>query len=136
MQDFRHLSPSLRIHTVILLPGTTEYCRRQTPVENCPPHGYTGHVELNILPARQCRECLASKSVINRKYKLCRKKICLLDSDQVKHKLGCTTTEDGKRLEERLYYPCCENKGIDQLCGNGAADQCICFRIYKKQVFS
>ena len=41
-------------------------------------------------------------------------------SDQVRHKLGCTTTEDGYRLEfwtqkvEGLYYPCSGNKGADQ----------------------
>ena len=41
---------------------------------------------------------------------------------QVRHKLGCTTTEDGYRLEisckgrKRLYYPCSENQGADHLC--------------------
>ena len=40
-------------------------------------------------------------------------------SDQVQHKPGCTTAEDGKKLwiEEigGLYNLCSQNKGIDQL---------------------
>ena len=39
------------------------------------------------------------------------------------HKLGCTTTEND--------YLCSENKGADQLHGDGAADLCLCFRICK-----
>ena len=39
-------------------------------------------------------------------------------------------------VEERLYYPCSENKGADQLCGYREADLCLCFCICKKLVFS
>ena len=60
-------------------------------------------------------------------------------SDQVRHKPGCTATDD-KRLEfwnflevEGLYYPCSENKGADKLSGYCAADLCLCFRKYKRQ---
>ena len=60
-------------------------------------------------------------------------------SDQVQHKPGCTTTQDGWRLEisnlERLYYPYSENKGADQLRGYREADLRLCFRISKKPVF-
>ena len=35
-----------------------------------------------------------------------------------------------------LYYPCSENKGADQLRGYQEADLRLCFRIYKKPVFS
>ena len=45
-------------------------------------------------------------------------------SDQVRHKLGCTATDDSKSLKsfrtyevEGLHYLCCENKGADQLRG-------------------
>ena len=43
-------------------------------------------------------------------------------SDQVRHKPGCTTTEDGERLEisdlvEGLHYHCNENNVADQLRG-------------------
>ena len=34
---------------------------------------------------------------------------------------------------EGLYYPCSENKGADQLCGNHEADLRLCFRICKIQ---
>ena len=37
---------------------------------------------------------------------------------------------------EGLYYPCSENKGADQLCGNREADLRPCFSICKKQGFS
>ena len=33
-------------------------------------------------------------------------------------------------------YPCSENKGADQLCGNREADLRLCFRICIKPVFS
>ena len=38
--------------------------------------------------------------------------------------------------EERLYNPCSENKGADQLRDYREADLRLCFRIYKKPVFS
>ena len=64
-------------------------------------------------------------------------------SDQVQHKLGYTTTEDGYRLEisyikevEGLYYLYSKNKGADQLHGYLASDLRLCFRICKKQIFS
>ena len=61
-------------------------------------------------------------------------------SDQVRHKPGCTTTEDSWRLEisdlEGLYYPCSENKDADQLRGYREADLRPCFRIYAKSRFS
>ena len=49
--------------------------------------------------------------------------------------LGCTAIDDGKKLEisdlgSRLYYPCSENKGADQL-----RDLRLCFRICKKVGF-
>ena len=37
---------------------------------------------------------------------------------------------------EGLYYLCRKDKGIDQLHGYTAADQCFHFRKCKKQVFS
>ena len=37
---------------------------------------------------------------------------------------------------ERLYYPCSENKGTDQLRGYREADLHLCFRICKEPVFS
>ena len=37
---------------------------------------------------------------------------------------------------EGLYYLRSENKGADQLCGNGTADLRLCFRICKTPVFS
>ena len=63
-------------------------------------------------------------------------------SDQVRHKPGCTTTEDGWRLEisdlgsRGNDYPYSENKGADQLRGYREADLRLCFRICKKPVFS
>ena len=36
---------------------------------------------------------------------------------------------------EKLYYPCCENKGADQLRGNHEADLRLCFRICILLVF-
>ena len=57
-------------------------------------------------------------------------------SDQVRHEPGCTTTEDGKRLEisdlgsRGLYYPSSENKGADR-----EAVLRLCFRICKKAGF-
>ena len=33
------------------------------------------------------------------------------------------------KVVEGLYYPCSENKGADQLCGNREADLRLCFRI-------
>ena len=64
-------------------------------------------------------------------------------SDQVRHKLGCTATEDMARglkfriIEvEELSYLCSENKGADQVCVYRAAGLRLCFSICKKQVFS
>ena len=37
---------------------------------------------------------------------------------------------------EGLYYLCSENKGANQLRSYCAADLRLCFRIYKKPVFS
>ena len=37
---------------------------------------------------------------------------------------------------EGLYYPCSENKGVDQLRSYCAADLRLCLRICKKPVFS
>ena len=34
-----------------------------------------------------------------------------------------------------VYYPCSENKGADQLCGNREADLGLCFRICRLLVF-
>ena len=41
-----------------------------------------------------------------------------------------------RKEEEGLYYPCHENKGIDQLRGHCEADLRLCFRMCKKPVFS
>ena len=38
--------------------------------------------------------------------------------------------------EEKLYYPCSENKGADQLRSYCEADLRLCFRIGKSAVFS
>ena len=62
-------------------------------------------------------------------------------SDQVRHKPGCTATEDGWRLEisilkvEGLYFLCGENKGADQLA---VTAQLICVFVfaYAKSLFS
>ena len=51
--------------------------------------------------------------------------------DQVRHKPGCTTAEDSRRLE----ISCSVNKGADQLHSHCAADLCLCFRICKKAGF-
>ena len=64
-------------------------------------------------------------------FELHHEKTCLWVLNQVRHKPGCTTTEDG------LYYPCSENKGADQL--HGYRVQLICafvFAYAKRQVFS
>ena len=45
--------------------------------------------------------------------------------NQVRHKPGCTTTEDGERLElwdVESRGICSKNKGIDQLRGDHTAD--------------
>ena len=62
-------------------------------------------------------------------------------SDQAQHKPGCTTKEDGKRLEisdlgSRGIVLCSKSKGADKLHGYHAADPHLCFCICKKQVFS
>ena len=63
-------------------------------------------------------------------------------SYQVRHKLGCTTTEDGKWLEILdleskgiVLCLCSQNKGADWLCGYCAADLCLVFA-YAKIRFS
>ena len=38
--------------------------------------------------------------------------------------------------EERLYYPCKENKGADQLCSYCEANLRLCFRLCRLLVFS
>ena len=65
----------------------------------------------------------------------------VLVSDLVRHKLGCTATEDGERLEisdfeSRGIVLCSENKGADQPHGYREADLHLCFRICKTFVFS
>ena len=66
--------------------------------------------------------------------------------DKVRHKQGCTATEDGSRHEISdlgrrgivLHVPeilSSENKGADQLPGNRTANHRLCFCIFKKQVF-
>ena len=57
-------------------------------------------------------------------------------SYQVQHKLGCTVTGDGERLEildleSRGIVLCSKNKGADQLCGYRTTDVRLCFRICK-----
>ena len=37
--------------------------------------------------------------------------------------------------EERLYYPCSENKGADQLCSYCTADLRLCFHLCRLLVF-
>ena len=70
-------------------------------------------------------------------------KTVLRVSNQVRHKPGCTTTEDGWTLEissdlgsRGLYYSCSEYKDADQLRGYREADLHLCFCICKKPVFS
>ena len=72
-----------------------------------------------------------------------REKTNVLVSDLVRHKPGCTATEDGYRLEisevERrgiVLYLCSENKGADQLRGYREADLRLCFCICRTLVFS
>ena len=71
-----------------------------------------------------------------------REKTNNLGSDQLRHKPGCTVTEDGKRLEISdlgrmgLYYLCSDNKGADQLRIYCEADLRICFRLCRLLVFS
>ena len=64
-------------------------------------------------------------------------------SDQVPYKPGCTTTQDGWRLEI-LYLEgkgivlsglCSENKGADQLHGHSEADLRLCFYRMQKAGF-
>ena len=62
-------------------------------------------------------------------------------SDQVRHKPGCTATQDGMRLEipdlgSGGIVLCSENKDADQLRGYREADLRLCFRIRKKPVFT
>ena len=71
----------------------------------------------------------------------CHEKTNILVSDLVRHKSGCTATEDGLRLEisdleSRSYYICSENKGPYQLRSYCQADLRLCFRICKTLVFS
>ena len=66
----------------------------------------------------------------------------VLVSNLVRHKPGCTATEDGYRLEisdlerREIFYLCSENKGADQLRGNREADLRFCFSICKMLLFS
>ena len=76
------------------------------------------------------------------KFVLRHEKTNVLVSDRVRHKSGCTATEDGWRLEisdlevKGLYLLCSENKDADQLRGYREADLCLCFRICETLVFS
>ena len=63
-------------------------------------------------------------------------------SDHVRHKPGCTTTQDGKKLEISylgsrgiIYYLCSVNKGADQLSGT-AKLICVFVFAYAKSRFS
>ena len=61
------------------------------------------------------------------------------DSNQVRHKPGCTTTEHGWRLKisklgSREIILCCDKIGADQLRCYLTAGLCLC--IYKKKVLS
>ena len=65
----------------------------------------------------------------------------ILVSNLVRHKPGCTATEDGYRLdisdfESRGIVLCSENKDADQLHGYREADLRLYFRICKMLVFS
>ena len=62
----------------------------------------------------------------------------ILDFDLVRHKSGCTATEDGQRLEisdlESMgIVLCSETKGADQLRGYREADLRLCFRTCKSR---
>ena len=62
-----------------------------------------------------------------------REKTNKLGSDQVRHKPGCTVTEEGYRLEifdleSRGIVLCSENKGADQLRSYCGANLRLCFR--------
>ena len=58
-------------------------------------------------------------------------------SKQVRHKLACTVTKGGQKLEildlesrgKLMFFPCSENEGNNQLCGYCEADLRLCFRI-------
>ena len=60
-------------------------------------------------------------------------------SNEVRHKPGCTATEDGFKFwmkkEEGLYSLCSKNKGADQLHGYSVADLNLCF-LYSESRFS
>ena len=62
-------------------------------------------------------------------------------SNQVRHKPGCRRKKMARGLKfwikevEGLYYPCIENKGVDQLRNNRAADLHFFFA-YAKSRFS
>ena len=71
----------------------------------------------------------------------CHEKTNVLVSDLVRHKPGCTATEDGlwleiSDLESRSHNICSENKGADRLRSYCQADLRLCFRICKTLVFS
>ena len=77
------------------------------------------------------------------KYEPCHEKTNVLVSDLVRHKPGCTATEDDWRLEILdlesrgiVLYVCSENKGADQLRGYREADLRLCFRLCQMLVFS
>ena len=59
-------------------------------------------------------------------------------SDQVQRKppseKKATSLEFRTFEEEKLYYPCSENKGADQLCSFCTADLRLCFRVGKIRV--
>ena len=60
-------------------------------------------------------------------------------SEQVRHKLGCTTTDDCYRLvisDLGSRGIVVAKKGADQLHGNHTADLRLCFLHMQKQIFS
>ena len=76
-------------------------------------------------------------------YEPCHEKTGLRVSDQVPYKPGCAITEDGYRLEildlasRGIVLSVAKAKAlIRSAVRSGTADQCLCFRICKKPVFS
>ena len=72
----------------------------------------------------------------------CYEKTCPWDRQPGPTQTGCTTKEDGQRLEisdlgsRGTVLFCSENKSADQLRGYQAVGLRLCFRICKKNRFS
>ena len=72
----------------------------------------------------------------------CVRKPTIWVSEQVNTNQPIQSQKQGRNLkfrikvEKRLYYPCRENKGADQLRSHCEADLRLCFRLCKLLIFS